>query len=184
MKNGWETCPSKSLPAGEVERVVIEQIRCIGEDGELLAEVLRQASKQVDGELAAIGVQQRDLQRELRRHHAEIRRLAVDEPATSVATARIADLHERVQRCEQRAAELRDRAAELEAQRIGEEDVAVAFADFDNVWNCLSPREQAKLLKLLVARVEFDPTESTIAITFHETGIKALSESKREEAAA
>jgi site-specific DNA recombinase len=184
IKNGWGTCPSKSLPAGEVEQVVVEQIRCIGQDSDLLAEVLQQARKHVDDELASIGVQQRDLQHELRRHHTHIRKLAVEEPATSAATARIADLHERVQRCEQRAAELRDRAAELEAERIGEADVAAAFGDFDNVWKCLSPREQAKLLKLLVARVEFDPAESTITITFHETGIKALSEDKREEAAA
>ena len=184
IKNGWETCPSKSLPAGEVEQVVVEQIRCIGQDGELLAEVLCQASKHVDDELAAITVQKRDLKRELRRHHTEIRKLAVEEPSSSAAAARIADLHQRVQRCDQRAAELRDRTAELESQRIGKDDVAAAFSDFDNVWGCLSPREQAKLLKLLVARVEFDPIESTIAITFYETGIKALSESQTEEAAA
>ncbi len=32
QKRGWDTCPSKSIPAGEVERFVVEQIRCVSND--------------------------------------------------------------------------------------------------------------------------------------------------------
>jgi site-specific DNA recombinase len=32
MKRGWYTCPSKSVPAGELERFVVEHIRGIGRD--------------------------------------------------------------------------------------------------------------------------------------------------------
>jgi site-specific DNA recombinase len=54
--------------------------------------------------------------------------------------------------------------------------VAAAFADFDNVWKALSPREQARVLQLLVRRVEFNVAESTIEVSFHATGIKALAD--------
>ena len=32
QKRGWDKCPSRSIPAGEIERFVVEQIKCIGRD--------------------------------------------------------------------------------------------------------------------------------------------------------
>jgi site-specific DNA recombinase len=32
QKRGWHSCPSKSIPAGEIEKFVVEQIRTIGKD--------------------------------------------------------------------------------------------------------------------------------------------------------
>ena len=72
---------------------------------------------------------------------------------------------------------------EAERERLEAEDVATAFADFDNVWNSLSPREQAQVLALLVSRVEFNAEDSTIAVTFHPSGIRSLAEGRHEEAA-
>jgi site-specific DNA recombinase len=66
---------------------------------------------------------------------------------------------------------------------VDEADVDAAFADFDNVWNALSSREQAQVLALLVARVEFDPKDSTLAISFHPTAIKTLAEHNMEDVA-
>ena len=48
IKNGRKSCPSSSLPAAEIERVVVDQIRCIGNDSALQDEVLRQACQQID----------------------------------------------------------------------------------------------------------------------------------------
>ena len=42
------------------------------------------------------------------------------------------------------------------------------------MWESLSPREQARLLHLLVERVDYDGRDGTISITFHASGIKAL----------
>ncbi len=184
IKSGRKTCPSKSLPATEIERVVVEQVRCIGSDQEILQEVLRQAQMQVDDELAALRRERADLEKELVRHHREIRRLAVKGPASSATTARIADLHEKVARAEHHAAQLREKIADVESERVDENDLKAAFADFDNVWNTLSPKEQAKFLALLIARVEYDAAESTVSVVFHPSGIKALSQNQMQEAVA
>jgi site-specific DNA recombinase len=40
QKKGWETCVFPSMPAGEIERFVDGQIRCIGRDPALLGETL------------------------------------------------------------------------------------------------------------------------------------------------
>ena len=183
IKSGWKTCPTKSLPAAEIEAEVVDQIRCLAHDDGLRAEVLKQACSATETDLAELTTQQRQLERQLGRDHAEISRLAVTVEPSSATTARIADLHERVSRAEQQLAKVRSRVAEVEGQRIDQEDVDAAFADFDNVWNALSSREQAQVLALLVARVEFDPADSTIAISFHPSAIRTLAEGNAEDAA-
>jgi site-specific DNA recombinase len=183
IKSGWRTCPTKSLPAAEIEAEVVDQIRCLAHDEGLRAEVLKQACTATETNLAELTTQQRQLERQLGRDHAEIARLAVTPEPSSATTARIADLHERISRAEQQLAQVRTRVAEVEVQRISQEDVDAAFADFDNVWNALSSREQAQVLALLVARVEFDPADSTLAITFHPSAIRTLAQGSVEDAA-
>ena len=46
QKRGWHTCPSKSIPAGAIERFVVEQIRCMGNDPVLLNDTIAAASFQ------------------------------------------------------------------------------------------------------------------------------------------
>ena len=183
IKNGRDTCPSKSLPAAEIEKVVVDQIRCIAHDRDLRTEVLQQARAHVESELKDLRLEQRGLARELARHHDDLRKLAIDAPASGATTARIADLHGLVARAETRLAELAKQVGDLERERLDEADVAAAFADFDKVWNALSPREQAQVLALLVARVEFNAGDSTIEVTFHPSAIKTLAKRDLEEAA-
>jgi hypothetical protein len=35
QKRGWSVCPSPSIPAGEIEQFVVEEIRAIGRDAEI-----------------------------------------------------------------------------------------------------------------------------------------------------
>ena len=183
IKSGYKTCPTKSLPAGEIEAAVVDQIRCIAHDEGLRDEVLRQAGSATDDDLAELATQQQQLERQLGRDHAEISRLAVLPDPSSATTARIADLHQRIARGELELGRVKNRTADIERQRVGDADVAAAFADFDNIWNALSSREQAQVMALLVAHVEFDPDDSTLAISFHPSAIKTLAEGNVEDAA-
>ena len=80
-------------------------------------------------------------------------------------------------------ATVRNRTGQIESQQIDAGDVSAAFEDFDNVWNALTSREQAQVIAPLVARVEFDVADSTIAISFHPSAIKTLAEGNVEDAA-
>jgi len=183
IKNGRNTCPSGSLPAAEIERTVVDRIRCIARDSQLRAEVWKRAQAHVDCELPELQSNRRNVARELAWHHDEIKILATNGPANGATTARIADLHERVARAEAQLAQWTKQVEALEHERLEAADVAAAFADFDNVWNALSPREQAKVLAILISRVEFDAKDDTIAVAFHPTGIRSLAKSRHEEAA-
>jgi hypothetical protein len=115
--------------------------------------VLRQAQADIDAELTTL--------------HADLSALERQRRANS----------------EPRRAALQNQIASLEAQRLDQDAVDAAFADFANVWNPLSPREQTQILSLLVARVEYDATDSTIALVFQLSAIKALADAQLGQAA-
>jgi hypothetical protein len=73
-------------------------------------------------------------------------------------------------------AALHQQAHALHRQRLDEGDVALALAQFGPVWEALTPREQARLVQLLVAKVDYDGTAGKVAITFHPPGIKTLAD--------
>jgi septal ring factor EnvC (AmiA/AmiB activator) len=166
------------LPSDEVERVVVDQIRDLAGDAGLRVEVVRQANAQFDTEIAEMVDERVRLERELTRHHTEIRRLAVAGATDSATTALIADLHERIAHAETRNTELDGLIDERQQDRLTDADVLAAFADFDKLWDALIPREQAAIIALLVARIEFDPTESAVSVTFHPTAIRTLMKTK------
>jgi hypothetical protein len=70
----------------------------------------------------------------------------------------------------------------LEREQLSEQDVSAAFDDFDGVWDALSPREQGQIVGLLVSRIEYDVSDSSLVVCFHASAIKTLAEREREEA--
>ena len=48
------------------------------------------------------------------------------------------------------------------------------MAAFDPVWDALCPREQARIMHLLIRRVEYDGGKGTVSITFRPDDIKTL----------
>ena len=117
QKRGWNTCPAKSIPAGQIEAFVIEQIRAIGKDPALVQATL----------------------------------VETNDPNTS-------------------RVDERDR----EHRTIAEAEVQRALAVFDLRWDSLAPREQARLIALLIARVDYDGAAGKVSILFHPAGIKTL----------
>jgi len=52
--------------------------------------------------------------------------------------------------------------------------VAGVLARFEPLWDVLSPREQARVIELLIERVAYNGAEEKVVITFRPGGIKAL----------
>jgi site-specific DNA recombinase len=68
QKRGWQVCPSKSIPTGEVEQFVVELLKCIGRDEVRRREVLAQART------AEFQAEQRVLEKDLAAWHGEVRK--------------------------------------------------------------------------------------------------------------
>lgn len=70
--------------------------------------------------------------------------------------------------------EIDDELATLVGGMVDEAEVAAALADFDALWVSLAPREQARIVELLVERVAYDSRASKLVVTFRSAGLKTL----------
>jgi len=177
QKRGWENCPAPSVPAQEIEQFVIEQIKAIGEDDKLLTETIDEANRQRQGDLDELKTEKKRLRRELKRLDKEIRRLAVASPASP---DQLADLQDRMGTAERLATEVNEQIAGLSRELVDVQEVTRTLSSFVPVWDALTPREQARIVHLLIERVDYDGEAGTISITFHPTGIKALDDELKE----
>ncbi|MCC7409110.1 MAG: recombinase family protein [Phycisphaeraceae bacterium] len=178
QKRGWHTCPTKSVPAGEIEKFVVEQIKAVGQDPAVLAETVRQAQRQSKKALDDLQAEERAIQKDMARLDARLRKLA-----SGAASLELADTQERLHVSEQRATQIRAEIVALEGEMVDEREVQTALSAFNPVWDTLSPREQARIIRLLVERVDYDGKAGTVAVTFRPNGIKALAQELAETTA-
>jgi len=174
QQRGWQTCPDPTVPAGPMERFVVEQIKCIGRDPALVAAMLAETQRQVEDGLQSLERERQTLERQRRNDEGLLRRLACAVGANGDRLARLADVQERLRGAEQRLTEIDEQLAVLSANLVGEQEIVKALAEFDQVWSVLAPGEQARILDLLVERIEYDGPAGNVSITFRPTGIKAL----------
>jgi site-specific DNA recombinase len=178
-KSGRKNCPAPSIPAGEIERFVVERIRAIGRDPALQQEVFAQARQQDETCLAEWEAEKRGLEKNLVGWHAQLRSHA---PACAGADADggtlawLADTQERIRGAEQQLVKVREQMCALRQRRLDADEVALALSQFGPVWESLAPREQARLVQLLIEKVEFDGVNGRVSITFYPAGIKTLAE--------
>jgi site-specific DNA recombinase len=177
-KRGRQTCPSPSIPAGEIERFVIERIRSIGADPALQQEVFAQARQQDEACLAEGEVQRRGLEKDLARWHAQLRAHAppCQGEQDGGTLAWLADTQERIRKAELQLVKLREQTCAVRQRRLDADEVALVLTQFGPVWELMTPREQARLVQLLIEKVEFDGVNGRVAITFYPAGIKTLAE--------
>ena len=173
QKRGWDACPTKSVPAQEIENFVVEQIRGIGNDPALIRETVRQVVEQGEARRKALEQEQRVIDRDLARWNGEVRGLIGDHSQSGIA--RMADLTDRINTAQLRANEVMEEITTLNEATIYEADVEKALASFSPLWETLTNREQIRVMELLLSEVAYDGRTGKVLITFHANGIQALS---------
>ena len=177
QKRGWQTCPSKSVPAAQIEQVVIGQIQQMGRDPQVLHQVLQQVRQQDEGRLTEWESERSGLERDLLRGQSELRRLLIEVgsgESNGRMLSRLAELQERVGHVEQRIARLRTQREAVQQERLDEAEATRALAGLDPAWETMTPAEQARVVGLLVSRVDYDGAQGKVSITFHPLGLKTL----------
>ena len=174
QKRGWKTCPTRSVPAGEIEQFVVDQIKRIGQDPELVTETVRHVQAQSNQNIVEQVANERRLTKELNHCHSELQKAVLLPNQSELSAARLADIQERIRAAEQKLTEVRNEAESARTTVLYDGEVRHTLADFDAVWQALSPSEQERLLHLLIERIDFDGSDGTIAITFHASGLKTL----------
>jgi site-specific DNA recombinase len=170
QQHGWQACPSPSIPAGEIERFVVNEIKAVGRDPTVIKETLAQARRQAEEQIDHLKEERAGLRAQLRDDHAELARLVADSPGDP----RLFETHDRIRDAQRRATTIDEELVALDGKLVDEDEVVTALADFDSVWECLTSRERARVIELLIEQIVYDGTDGNISITFRPTGIKAF----------
>jgi site-specific DNA recombinase len=171
-QKGYNQCPTRSVSAPVIEQAVVDQIRGIAANPDVVAEVVRQLDDQRVAGIEGLEREKRVMEKELQRLGEEIAGLV--RMNGKLATDRIADLQDRAAVLERQLREVRDRLAESVGQTVDIASVRKTLREFDGVWSEMTPREQEKFVKTLVERVSYDGATGTVTVGFRTAGIRQL----------
>lgn len=160
-KEDYRACPSKWIPADEIERFVVERIRHVVDDPRVRQVVMERCTKEASDEVQRLEAELADASASLRRLNGRVAKGASLPPGDKERLTAALDAEER------RVASLGRALAEARDSRLARADVGNALRSFDRLWAALTPAEQHRFLHLLIARVEYDGAEGTVSIVFH-----------------
>jgi site-specific DNA recombinase len=164
-EHGAATCPMPSLPAAEIERLVVDEIGAICRNPDLAGRVIAEAAAQQALVVKDLHARLADAE-VIAAKAAKAAKRAPDDAALSglrrQADAQVANLRMTVTEAKQAAPKGAAARATLRA--------------FASVWAELTPRERQQLLRNLVERVTVDGDAGKVAFTFRSEGIAALAQ--------
>jgi len=174
-RQGWATCPSKSVAANKIESFVVDQIRGIGRDPGLIAKTVEATRTQLAERKAALEAEARLLQRELEQAHAALRQQLGPVGGNGRARRGAAvGQQDAVRRLEEQLRVVEEELAALHGQRIYPDELRAALEAFDPVWAQLTTSERAQLLQSLIERIDYDGGTGKLAISFRSEGTRLL----------
>ena len=135
QKKGWHSCTTKSVPAGEMERFVVSQIRGLTSDRDFVEETVAACLSQQQTKIVALQGERRSLERDLELWQSEISRVLESGDTSTTTAQRIAVYEGRLRETSQQLQNLAEQHSSLKAS-IEANALKRALADFDEVWKC------------------------------------------------
>jgi site-specific DNA recombinase len=172
MKQGAKACPGSRVAVGELEAFVLDQLRAVGRDPGLLRAIVEADQRARDAQRPEVAARVRLARQEHDRLDAERANLveAVAEGGGKLLMPRLAETDRRLDGARQALTGAQRELAALDAARLDPAAIQVAIADLEPVWAELFPKERARLLALLLERVEYDASGGEVALRFRAGG--------------
>lgn len=166
-KNGHNSCPIKTLAAAEVEQAVVDQLRGIFRSPEVVASTFRAAQQQLTDHLEQLSRRRTDADLALQALKEEARRLVAangDQGASLPIARRLGELRGLIEGQEQTLETVSMQMHQAQQVAFTEQEVLAALSSLDPLWEQLFPDEQARILHLLVERVDIHPEGAEVRI--------------------
>jgi len=166
LKRGYEACPVRSVPAGDIENAVLIQLRRVFQAPEVLAATLRSVEAREAEERDRLTAQRDALAGEL---------AVVKSAASRLLQTRLdsgqAFVGEELGRLDAQRQDLEARLRDVEGQLrfyarnpVTPESTAEELARLDNIWENLVPAEQQRIVEILVEQVTVWPDRIEVAL--------------------
>ena len=175
QKRGHAACPRPSLPAEQVERFVVRQLKSLEVGEDLAREACNRVRKLIDDERQRLTEELVGLSTEIRRIGREIKEVSTpvaDPPREAVRLDSLARLNDQLRRQESRRTDVEE---QLDSKPMPERGTILeAIGDLESLWDRLTALEKTRLASLLIERIDHDPGDSTFSITLTPTGLRTL----------
>ena len=176
QKRGWHTCPTKSIPATEIESFVVGQIRGLVQDPAFLKDTVAQVATQRQSQFAAIDAERTGHESDMALWAGEIQRVAGTGENSNAARDRIIEYENRLQSTKWQLEELLKRENELRATEIDHKVLTQSLRNFEAAWEAMPFRHQHRVLELLIQSIDYDGSTGKIGINFHTNGFEGFAE--------
>jgi len=161
-KNGRDSCPIRTLAAGEIETAVVARLREILRSPEMVAAAVRSAQEQMAQHLDQLSRRRRDAELTLQALREEAGRLTA-EASLSVST-RLDELHGLMEEQEQALQRIGQEMEAAERAAFSEQEAIEALSAVEPVWEHLFPDQQERIVRLLVDRVDVGPRGAEVHV--------------------
>lgn len=170
VKTGYANCDLPSIPAGELETMVVDQLRSVFRHPEIIARTFREVATQAeDGPSAEDLARLEELRTQRQQAEQGLRALlALKDPDSDFIQAELKTRHGELTSLERKI-------RTIEAKPAGDIDLATvtsALQRLDPVWEVLYPEEQQRVLALLVDGITV--SKSRVDVAFRPSGIEGI----------
>jgi len=163
-KTGHSNCPVRSVPAGDIEGAVIQQLRSIFKSPEMIAQTY-QATRELEAEeLGQLRAERTELESRLTELKQAASRLLDSGVSDSETNDEIRRTNDEFIDSQRRFRDVDDEIQGMQARLVSERDVAESLRRLDPIWDELFPLEQSRIVQLLVERVTINVDGMNIRI--------------------
>jgi hypothetical protein len=168
-KQGRHACPAAPLPAQAIEGFVVERVRDALADGRLAADVTRAVKERLAGQRVSLVAERQELPSKIAALSTEGKRLVESVSSVTGAGQRLLDaklqeVGDQLGRLETRLREAEHRLSLLDACEVEAGWVLRCLADFNQVWDTLSPENRGRLVRAVFDRVEVDEPSGDVRV--------------------
>lgn len=160
---GAETCPLPSVPAAEIEKLVVDEVAVIAKSREVIDRVVAEAL--VQHEAAVATLQERIAEAEALAKQAASSARRNPDDAIQSGLQRQAEMQVEALRASLAAAE-KVRPSSYKAKRT--------LAQFEPIWTALTKQERHRFMREIVESVTLDGHTGKVAFTFRSEGFAKL----------
>lgn len=157
-KRAVSRCPLKRVPAGDIEKAVLEQLDAVFRTPTLVAKTYFAAKEMEEAERDRLTKQKEQLEEDLalvRKRALELMSPDGNEPERE---AKLAKINQRAVTLTRQLANVSAGLRVFESDQVTERDVSKAFESIETFWEDLFPLERNRLVRLLVDSVKIRET--------------------------
>ena len=166
--HGKKECDMRYVPAEELERLVIEKLREISMDREVLDEIVSKANSEAfsdidefEKERALIEKQMKPVVRQLENY---LKAIGEGFGVNKSTLSRMQELEERKGQLQGRLDAVTQQIESLKRQRLNAQTMQESLARFSQIIDVATPEEKKSLVPRIVDYIVFTPTEVQIAL--------------------